>query len=188
MNDYDAKNEIARLKARIRELEAELALCKMPEEASSLIQDLDMVPDAGDDDQVTLDMMDEFIKDMGYQTLVYPESGNIVFTDMFRDYELLLLNDNQIRLSLCEEIFPDADRGTLYLITASRDLSTDVRFDWEKNLVEFSVRSVDLTSDSYKHCIRFFINILNESEYKLYSSYDKFNMVKRGRICEAKNS
>ena len=188
MMDYDAKNEIARLKARIRELEAELALCKMPDEASSLIEDLEMVPDAGDENQVTLDMMEDFIKDMGYQTRIYPESGNIIFTDMFRDYELLMLNDNQIRLSLCEEILPGADLGTLYLITATRDLSTDVRFDLEKNLVEFSLQSVDLTSESYKHSIRFFINVLNDSEYKLYSSYDNVSMVRGRRIQEVKKS
>ena len=51
--------------ARIRELEARLAVSEMPEEVSALIEDLQLVPDTSEDDKVSLDMIDEFLKDMG---------------------------------------------------------------------------------------------------------------------------
>ena len=186
--DYETRKEIEKLKARVKELEARLAVASMPEEVSALLADLEMVPYTEEDDKVTLEMMDEFIKDMGYQTMLFPETGRIVFTDMFRDYALLLLDDCQIRLSLCEELDPDVNRNMLYLITETNDMSADIRFDWDKGLVEFSVHSVSLTRESYTHSIRFFINLLNESEYKLFSSYDHVGLMKNERIRDIKNS
>lgn len=186
--DYETRREIDKLKARVKELEARLAVASMPDEASALLADLGMVPETGEDDKVTLEIMDEFIKDMGYQTRVYPEKGSIVFTDMYKDYELILLDDSQIRLSLCEELDPDVNRSMLYLITETNDMSTDIRFDWEKGLIEYSVRSVDLTQETYRSSIRFFINLLNETEYKLESYYNHVWWIKKERIREVKNS
>lgn len=186
--DYETRKEIDKLKARIKELEAKQAVASMPEEVSMLIEDLEMVPETEEDDRVTLEMMEEFIKDMGYQTICNSELGSIVFSDMYKDYELILLKDDRIRLSLCEEIDPDIDRNMLYLITATRDLSVDIRFDWGKSLIEFSVGSVELSQDSYRHSIRFFINLLNESEYKLYSNYDYVRVANRRRLREVKFS
>ena len=188
MMDYETKKEIDKLKARVKELEARLAVSSMPDEASALLADLGMVPETGEDDKVTLEMMDEFIKDMGYQTRVFTETGSIVFTDMYKDYELILLDDSQIRLSLCNELDPDVDRNTLILITETRDLSVDIRFDWKKNLIEYSVHSVELTKDSFRHSIRFFINLLNESEERLNSCYANARYAKAKRIREVKYS
>ena len=186
--DYETRKEIEKLKARVKELEARLAVASMSDEVSALIEDLEMVPETGEDDKVTLEMMDEFIKDMGYQTLFYPERESLVFTDMFKDYELIILDDDEIRLSLCEELDPDVDRNMLYLITQTKDMSTDVRFDWEKGLVEFSVQSVRLTQESYRSDIRFFINLLNNTEQKLCSDYNHVWTLKKERIREVKNS
>lgn len=186
--DYETRKEIDKLKARVKELEAKLAIASMPDEVFALIEDLEMVPETREDDKVTLEMMDEFIKDMGYQTRFYPERESLVFTDMFKDYELIILDDDEIRLSLCEELDPDVDRNMLYLITQTKDMSTDVRFDWEKGLVEFSVQSVRLTQESYRADIRFFINLLNNTEQKLCSDYNHVRWIKKERIREVKNS
>lgn len=186
--DYDTRKEIEKLKARVKELEARLAVASMPEEVTALIEDLEMEPETGGDDKVTLEMMDEFIKDMGYQTLFYPERESIVFTDMYNDYELILSDDNQIRLSLCEELDHDVDRNMLYLITQTKDMSTDVRFDWVKGLIEFSVQSVKLDQESYRSDIRFFINLLNETERKLCSDYNHVWTLKKERTRQMKNS
>lgn len=59
--DHETRREIARLEARIRELEAKLAISSMPEEVSALVEDLQLVPDTREDDKVTLEMMEEFI-------------------------------------------------------------------------------------------------------------------------------
>ena len=186
--DYETRKEIEMLKARVKELEARLAVASMPDEASALLADLEMVPETREEDKVTLEMMDEFIKDMGYQTRVYPETWSIVFTDMYKDYQLLVLDGDRIRFSLCEELDPDVDRNMLYLITETRDMISDIRFDWEKGLIEFSVQSAELTSESYRSTIRFFINLLNESEDRLYSHYNHVWRIKKERIREVKYS
>ena len=182
--DYETRKEINKLKARVKELEARLAVASMPSEVSALIEDLEMVPDKEDEDKVTL----EFIKDMGYQTRFYPERESLVFTDMYKDYKLVMLDESHIRLSLCEELEPDVNRNMLYLIAETMDMSTDIRFDWEKGLIEYSVRSVDLTQETYRSSIRFFINLLNETEYKLESYYNHVWWIKKERIREVKNS
>lgn len=186
--DYETRKEINKLKARVKELEARLAVASMPSEVSALIEDLEMVPDKEDEDKVTLELMEEFIKDMGYQTRFYPERESLVFTDMYKDYKLVMLDESHIRLSLCEELEPDVNRNMLYLIAETMDMSTDIRFDWEKGLIEYSVHSVDLTQESFRSSIRFFINLLNEAEYKLESYYNHVWAIQKKRIREVKNS
>ena len=87
MMDYETRKVIARLEARIRELEARLAISSMPDEVSALLDDLEMVPDTEVDERVSLEMIEEFIKDMGYKTQIYPELNIVVFTDLFKEYE-----------------------------------------------------------------------------------------------------
>lgn len=186
--DYETRREIDKLKARIKELEVKIAISEMPTEVSALIEDLEMVPDTEEEKKVTLEMMDEFIKDMGYQTRFYPEMDILVFTDMYKDYKLVMLDESHIRLSLCEELEPDVNRNMLYLIAETMDMSTDIRFDWEKGLIEYSVYSVDLTQESFRSSIRFFINLLNEAEYKLESYYNHVWSMKKKRIREVKYS
>ena len=185
--DYETRKEINNLKARVKELEAKMVISEMPCEVSALIEDLEMVPDT-EEVKVTLEMMEEFIKDMGYQTWFYPELESLVFTDMYKDYKLVMLDDGHIRLSLCEELEPDVNRNMLYLIAETMDMSTDIRFDWEKGLIEYSVYSVDLTQESFRSSIRFFINLLNEAEYKLESYYNHVWSMKKKRIREVKYS
>lgn len=185
--DYETRKEINKLKARVKELEARLAVASMPSEVSALIEDLEMVPDT-EEEKVTLEMMEEFIKDMGYQTWFYPELESLVFTDMYKDYKLVMLDESHIRLSLCEELEPDVNRNILYLIAETKDMSTDIRFDWEKGLIEFSVYSVGLTQDSFRSSLRFFINLLNEAEYKLESYYNHVWAMNKKRIRAIKYS
>ena len=186
--DYETRKEINKLKARVKELEARLAVASMPSEVSALIEDLEMVPEIEDEDTVTLEMMDEFIKDMGYHTWFYPELESLVFTDMYKDYKLVMLDESHIRLSLCEELEPDVNRNMLYLIAETMDMSTDIRLDWEKGLIEYSVYSVDLTQESFRSSIRFFINLLNEAEYKLESYYNHVWAMNKKRIRAIKYS
>ena len=169
--NHETRKEIARLEARIRELEARLAVSEMPPEVSALLEDLQMVPDTGDDDRVTLEMIGEFLKDMGYQTRRYPAAGLIVFTDMFKDYELRLRSDDTIELRLVEDIEPDANRNILYLITSIYDLSAGVTLDLERKTVEFSVSSATLRPDTYPETVRFLINVLGESSRTLDYHY-----------------
>ena len=169
--DYETRKAIAKLEARIRELEARLAVSEMPEEVSALIEDLQLVPDTNEDDKVSLEMLDEFLKDMGYHTRKYQGTGLILFTDMFKDYELRLRSDGSIELILGEELDPDVNRNILYLITSLYDLSASVSLDLEKELVKYSVGSVTLKPDTYCETIRFFINLLDESSRKLQYHY-----------------
>ena len=170
--NHETRKEIARLEARIRELEARLAVSEMPPEVSALLEDLQMVPDTGDDDRVTLEMIGEFLKDMGYQTRIRPEYNSIIFTDMFQDYELDILEDGPtIRLSLYVDVNPDADLNMISLIISTRDLSVDVRLDQEKEMIVFSLQSTRLKPDTYRDSIRFFIRLLEDSERRLQSLY-----------------
>lgn len=170
--DYETRKEIAKLEAKIRELEAKLAISSMPDEVSALIDDLQMVPDTQEDNKVTLEMMEEFINDLGYMTHIYPEINSIVFTDMFKDYELHILDDDcRIRLCLCEDMDSEVDRNLIYLITSTRDLSVSVNMILEKNLIEFSLQSLPLKIDTYRDSIRFFIGLLNDSDKRLEYIY-----------------
>lgn len=170
--DQDTRKEIARLEARIKELETRLAISSMPEAVSALIEDLQLVPDTKEDDKVTLEMMEEFIKDMGYQTRIRPEYNSIIFTDMFQDYELDILEDGPtIRLSLYVDVNPDADLNMISLIISTRDLSVDVRLDQEKDMIVFSLQSTRLEPDTYRDSIRFFIRLLEDSDRRLQSLY-----------------
>lgn len=181
--DSETRKEIAGLKARIRELEARLAISSMPAEVSALIDDLQLVPETREEEKVTLEMMEEFIKDMGFKTISYPEYGSISFTDMFQDYELNILKDDcTIRLSLYEEVEPDADRNMIKLITATQDLGVDVRLDQEKDLIIFSLQSIGLKPDTYRDSIRFFIRNLNDSERRLEAIYATSHAVRKQRI------
>lgn len=182
--DHETRKEIARLEARIKELEARLAISSMPEEVSALIEDLQMVPDTREeDDKVTLEMMEEFIKDMGYQTISRPEYNSISFTDMFQDYELNILEDDcTIRLSLYEDVDPDADRNMINLIISTRDLSVDVSLDQEKDMIIFSLQSTRLKPDTYRDSIRFFIRLLEDSDRRLQSIYASSYAVRKKRI------
>lgn len=187
--DYETRREIARLEAKIRELEARLAIKSMPDEVSALIDDLQMVPDTREEEHVTLEMMEEFIKDIGYQTRRYPELDSISFTDMFQEYELRILdNDCRIRLSLYEEVNPDADRSMINLITSTRDLSVDVELNQEKDLIIYSLRSIPLRPDTYRDSIRFFIRLLDDSEKRLESIYASSYAVRKHRIGNMVNS
>ena len=170
--DHETRKEIARLEARIKELETRLAISSMPEAVSALIEDLQLVPDTKEDDKVTLEMMEEFIKDMGYQTRIRPEYNSIIFTDMFQDYELDILEDGPIiQLSLYVDVNPDADLNMISLIISTRDLSVDVRLDQEKEMIVFSLQSSRLKPDTYRDSIRFFIRLLEDSERRLQSLY-----------------
>ena len=181
--DNETRKEIAKLKAKIKELEAKIAISSMPDEVSALIDDLQMVPDTQENDRVTLEMMEDFIKDMGFQTRSYPEYNSISFTDMFQDYELNILEDDcTIRLSLYEDLEPDADQSMIKLITATRDLSVDVRLDQEKELIIFSLQSIELKPDTYRDSIRFFIHLLNDSERRLESIYANEHASRSRRI------
>ena len=169
--DYDTRKEINNLKARVKELEARLAVASMPSEVSALIEDLEMVPDT-EEEKVTLEMMEEFIKDMGYQTRIRPEYNSIIFTDMFQDYELDILEDGPIiQLSLYVDVNPDADLNMISLIISTRDLSVDVRLDQEKDMIVFSLQSSRLKPDTYRDSIRFFIRLLEDAERRLQSLY-----------------
>ena len=184
--DYETRKVIARLEARIRELEARMAVSEMPPEVSALLKDLQMVSDTGEDDKVSLEMIDEFIRDMGYKTRSYPAASMIVFTDMFNDYELRLRNDYTMELSLVEELEPGVNKNLLYLITSVYDLSVGVTLDLERETVEFSVSSATLKPDTYPETVRFLINVLGESSRKLdyhyrvlfESSRNTFHLVK----------
>ena len=180
--DYETRKELARLEKRIRDLEAKLAISSMPDEASALLEDLQMVPDTDLDETVTLEMMDEFIRDLGYQTRIYPEFGTIIFTDMFKDYELNLKDDGHISLNLCEEICPEVDRNMVYLIISTQDLSADVKMDPDNFTLEFSIQSIELKPETYRDTIRFFIGLLNESERKFESIYVHAREVKWNRF------
>ena len=183
--DYETRKEIAKLEAKIRELEAKMAISSMPDEVSALIDDLQMVPDTRDEDKVTLEMMEEFIKDMGFKTISYPEYNSISFTDMFQDYELNILEEGcTIRLSLYEDLEPDADRNMIYYITSTHDLSVDVKLVQEKDLIIFSLQSIELKPDTYRDSIRFFIRLLNDSERRLEAIYASAYAVKKERFCK----
>ena len=187
--DYETRKEIAKLEAKIRELEAKLAISSMPDEVSALIDDLQMVLDTQEDNKVTLEMMEEFIKDMGFQTKSYPEYNSISFTDMFQDFELNILEDDcTIRLSLYEDVNPDADRNMISLIISTRDLSVDVSLDQEKDMIIFSLQSTRLKPDTYRDSIRFFIRLLNDSEKRLESIYETAYTAKKRRLFNSANS
>jgi hypothetical protein len=183
--DYETRKEIARLEKRIRELEAKLAISSMPDEASALLDDLQMVPDTEPDETVTLEMIDEFIRDLGYQTRIYPEFGTIIFTDMFKDYELNLKDDGHISMILCEDLCPEVDRNMVYLIISTQDLSADVKMDPDKYTLEFSIQSIELKPQTYRDTIRFFIGSLNESEREFESIYMHAREVKWNRFGNA---
>ena len=55
------KKEIAKIKARLKELETKLAISSMPEEVSALLDDLGMLPDADVDNRVSLEMIEEYM-------------------------------------------------------------------------------------------------------------------------------
>ncbi len=170
--DKEAEREIERLKARIRELEAKLAVASMPGEVSALLEDLDMVPDTAEEPGVTLEMMEEFVSFMGYETCVVPAADTFLFTDMFKEYGLELHAGDTITLSLFVPLSPEADRTLLSFLIGTRDLGADGKFDMEKDAVILSLHSVGLTKDSYRSTIRFFIGELDEAEKSLFSMYD----------------
>lgn len=181
--DHETRREIARLEARIRELEARLAISSMPEEVSALVEDLQLVPDTREDDKVTLEMMEKFIKDMGYKTRSHPEYNIITFTDMFQDYELKILEDGRgIRLSLLVDVNPDADLNLIDMIISTRDLSVDVRLDKEREVIVFSLQSSKLKPDTYSESIRFFIRLLEDSDRRLQSIYASSHAVRKESI------
>lgn len=179
---------MSRLETRIRELEARLAVSEMPPEVSALLEDLQMVPDTGEDDRVTLEIIEEFVKDIGYQTRRYPAADLIVFTDMFRDYELRLRSDDTMELILHEELEPDVNKNILYLITSIYDLSAGVTLDLERETVEFSVSSATLKPDTYRETIRFLINVLGESSRTLDYHYRVMFESSRNNIRPTKHS
>ncbi|MBR1927215.1 MAG: hypothetical protein IJ840_05645 [Bacteroidales bacterium] len=170
--DHETRKEIVHPEARIKELETRLAISSMPEVVSALIEDLQLIPDTEEDDKVTLAMMEEFIKDMGYQTRSRPEYNSIIFTDMFQDYALNILEDGPaIQLSLYVDVNPDADLNMISLIISTRDLSVDIRLDQEKDMIVFSLQSTRLKPDTYRDSIRFFIRLLEDSDRRLQSLY-----------------
>ena len=184
--DNETRKEIAKLKAKIRELESRLAISSMSDEVAALIDDLQMVPETREEEKVTLEMMEEFIKDIGFQTRSYPEYNSISFTDMFQDYELNILEDDcTIRLSLYEDVEPDADRNMIYYITSTYDLSVDVKLVQEKDLIIFSLQSIPLKPDTYRDSIRFFIRNLNDSERRLEAIYASAYAEKKRRFGNA---
>lgn len=166
--DYETREKISQLEARIKELEAKLTMASLPEEAAGLLDDLRMVPDTQNERwDLTLDILDEFVKDMGYQTITHPEINLIQFTDMFKDYELKLLENNQIRMSYFEDIDSDADRNIVYYLVSTQDLSVEVEIDSENDRIIFTVHSIELKPDSFRDSIRFFIGLLNDSARRL---------------------
>lgn len=186
--DHETRAAIAKLESRIKELEARLAVSEMPSEVSALLEDLQMVPDTGEDDSVTLEKIKEFIRDMGYQARRYLVADLIVFTDMFKDYELRLRNDDAIELRLVEELEPDVNKNILYLITSICDLSAGVTLDLEKETVEFSVSSATLKLETYRETIRFLINVLGESSRKLDYHYRTMFESSRNNLRPVKHS
>ena len=170
MMDYETRKVIARLEARIRELEARLAISSMPDEVSALLDDLEMVPDTEVDERVSLEMIEEFIKDMGYKTQIYPELNIVVFTDLFKEYELHLCSDDSIELVLLDVLDPDVDWNILYLLSSTKDVGANVRLDQTRGTIEYKVQSIELKPDTFRDSIRFFINLLNDSAQTV--SYD----------------
>lgn len=170
--DYETREKISQLEARIKELEAKLTMASLPEEAAALLDDLRMVPDTQNERwDLTLDVLDEFIKDMGYQTIKYPEINLFQFTDMFNDYELKLLDNNKIRLSYIEDIDSDTDRNMIYLLVSTQDLSAEVEIDSENDRIIFTVHSIELKPDTFRDSVRFFIGLLNDSARRLNYFY-----------------
>lgn len=180
--DYETRKEIAKIKARLKELETKLAISSMPEEVSALLDDLGMLPDADVDNRVSLEMIEEFIVDMGYHTRSYPELSTIAFTDMFKDYEVILRNDDSIELSLGEELDPEVDLNILHLASSTQDMGVSVKLDNEKGTILFRLISCKLKPDTFRGSIRFFINLLNESSKKLFYDYTVLYESKRKSV------
>ena len=187
--DRETRKEISRLEARVKELEARLAISSMPDEISSWLEDLGMEPDTdAENHRVTLDLMEEFIKGLGYKTRQYPEWNAMWFSDFFKDYELYYLNDGSIKLYLCEYLDPDADRNVLEIIKSTLDLGCDVTLDYENEAIRYCIMSSPLKPDEFGATIRFFLNVLDDSSkrlYQYYIHYKEFENTKRYRTVSA---
>lgn len=169
--EAETSKAIARLEARIRELEAKLAMASMPDEAQALLDDLQMELAPGEAERVSLDSVEAFLQDMGYQTRRFEEFRLISFTDMFRDYTVQLMSDGSAEMVLGEGLDPDADRNLLLLLTTLCDTDVSISLNLKKELIEFSVGSIELDPDSYRSTIRFYINLLDEASKNLCRHY-----------------
>ena len=179
--DHETRKEIAALKARVKELEARLAISGMPDEASALIADLGLeVETREEEERLDIFMIEEFIKLLGYQTRTEKRSNLIFFTDMFKDYHLVLREDKSIKLSMLEPLDSDIDFNMLTQLDFTQDLGIELSLNKDSSEVEFSVYSVALDVDSYREAIRFFLGLLNEKADKLYSYYFRAKSVRYG--------
>lgn len=147
-------------------------MASMPDEAQALLDDLQMeLAPAGEAERVSLDSIEAFLQDMGYQTRRFEEFRLISFTDMFRDYTVQLMSDGSVEMILGEGLDPDADRNLLLLLTTLCDTDVSISLNLKKELIEFSVGAIELDPDSYRSTIRFYINLLDEASKNLCRHY-----------------
>lgn len=178
--DSETRKEIESLRARVKELEARLAISGMPDEASALISDLGLEVETREEPpRLDIFMIEEFIKLLGYQTRTKPGRNLIFFTDMFKDYHLVLREDMSIELSLLESLDTDFDFNLLSYLYSTLDLGIGLNINKETGEVEFSVCSIALNVDSYRETIRFLIGLLDEKSSQLYSCYHNARRARR---------
>ena len=178
--DNETRKEIEALKARVRELEARLALSGMPGEAAELIADLGLEVETREEEpRLDIFMIEDFLKLLGYHTRTEARLNLIFFTDMFKDYHLVLRDDMSIKLSLFEALDPDVDFNLLTYLNVTQDLGIGLNMNKEAGEVEFSVYSTALGVDSFRETVRFLIALLDEKENILFNSYHKASGILR---------